>query len=81
MVVLRPKRLLREAAQQLAEEYVFYEIFAGAGLRIMRGIRRLGPRRFKCLRHLPAFRTGHDGNSLPVAGKSTGRTDNGPTEL
>jgi hypothetical protein len=44
-------------------------------------IGRLGPRRFKCLRHLPAFRIGHDGNSLPVAGKSTRMAENAATGL
>src|SRR5882762_11916252 len=76
-----PHVLAPQPAQKLAKEYVLYEVFAGAGFRKMRGIRRLGPLRFKCLRHLSAFRTGHDGNSLPVARKSTGSTNNKATEL
>jgi hypothetical protein len=59
--------------QQLAKEHVLYKIFAGAGFCIVRGIRRLGGFEFGCLRHLPAFRIGRDGNSLPAAGKSTGK--------
>jgi hypothetical protein len=51
---------------------VLYEVFAGAGLRIMRFIRRLGPRRSLRLRHLPAFWIDRHGNSLPRTGKSTG---------
>jgi hypothetical protein len=34
---------------------VLYEVFAGAGFRIMRGIRRLVSALLSCLRHLTAF--------------------------
>jgi hypothetical protein len=60
---------------------VLNEVFAGAGFRIMRGIRRLSPRRFLYLRHLSAFRIDGDGNSLPVAEKSTGTKGNRATQL
>jgi len=51
------------------------------GVRVMRGIRGRGPPRFIYLRHLSAFRIDRDGNSLPVAEKSTGMAENAATEL
>jgi hypothetical protein len=50
-----PDALAPKPTQQLAEKDVLYEVFAGAGVREMRGIARLSLPRFKCLRHLPAF--------------------------